>query len=162
MQSEWLAKTLAALENLESTQEEQLDARIDVGGAAGHIGHDDAHGLLRPGGLRLRREGRRWIQTLKGEGETVGGLSSRPELEWPLKGPEPDYALVRSSSLGKLFKRKLCRELAPAFETDMRRSAVELLLPGGSWAEAARQRATGTRQTRRRASDRQRSCMTRF
>ncbi|MDP1534650.1 MAG: CYTH domain-containing protein, partial [Rubrivivax sp.] len=40
--------------------------------------------------LRVRRVDRRWLQTLKTEGERHGGLSHRVEYEMPVAGDAPD------------------------------------------------------------------------
>src|SRR5512139_2455562 len=42
--------------------------------------------------LRVRRVGRRWLQTLKTEGERQGGLSKRAEYEMPVRRGAPDWA----------------------------------------------------------------------
>src|ERR687897_1817369 len=47
--------------------------------------------LLRSGAaLRVRREGARWIQTIKWNGTARAGLHERSELEIELPGPDPD------------------------------------------------------------------------
>ena len=41
--------------------------------------------------LRVRRAGRRWLQTLKTEGERRGGLSRRAEYEMAVTRGSPDW-----------------------------------------------------------------------
>ncbi len=72
--------------------------------------------------LRVRRQGRRWAQTLKTEGERHGGLSVRAEYETPAvhgvldcsRFPEEAQALV---------PQELRDRLTPVFETDFKRTA---------------------------------------
>lgn len=42
--------------------------------------------------LRVRRDGDRYIQTLKSRGQSVAGLSERNEWEWPLSDATLDTA----------------------------------------------------------------------
>ena len=55
---------------------------------------DTPAGELRSAGvaLRVRRIGRRWLQTVKNEGSQLAGLSTRSEFEWPLNSPRIDAA----------------------------------------------------------------------
>lgn len=83
------------------------------------------HGLA----LRLRRDGKRWIQTLKGGGGEIGGLHRREEFEWLLSGDVLDLELLASTPYAGLFKRpRICKDLAPQFTTEFHRSSVELAL----------------------------------
>ena len=41
--------------------------------------------------LRVRREGRRWLQTVKGEGSVQGGLHERAEIESEVAGPAAGF-----------------------------------------------------------------------
>ncbi|NBS94016.1 MAG: CYTH domain-containing protein, partial [Betaproteobacteria bacterium] len=41
--------------------------------------------------LRLRRVGRRWVQTVKGGGGAGAGLHRRDEFESEVRGPQPDF-----------------------------------------------------------------------
>ena len=42
--------------------------------------------------LRLRRDGRRWVQTVKGPAAATkgGGVAARAEFEWPVTGGRLD------------------------------------------------------------------------
>src|SRR5215831_1566308 len=42
--------------------------------------------------LRLRKAGRSWLQTVKGNGEAAAGLHRRSEFEWRLSAPRVDAA----------------------------------------------------------------------
>jgi inorganic triphosphatase YgiF len=78
--------------------------------------------------LRVRRAGRRHVQTLKGEGSTVGGLFVRGEWEAPLPGPEPDLARIPSAEARGLARRAIGEKpLRPVFETDFRRTRFRLV-----------------------------------
>lgn len=90
--------------------------------------------------LRLRKVGRRWVQTVKrrGGGTGANGLFSHLETECPapggrlvLEGPDPEGALaaVRAAACGA--------PLAPVFETRVRRVSERLAAPGGGEVELA-------------------------
>jgi triphosphatase len=77
--------------------------------------------------LRLRRSGRRWLQTLKAAGTASGGLSARPEWESPanlVKGvPRIDIAVLKDSPLPALLaKHKKSGSLHPVFRVRVTRT----------------------------------------
>lgn len=73
--------------------------------------------------LRLRRMGRRWLQTLKTAGAGTGGLSARGEWECALPDSVLDLALFRDTPLAALKDApRLHQLLQPAFTTDFQRS----------------------------------------
>lgn len=75
--------------------------------------------------LRLRRIGDTWVQTIKCAGEQAGGLSSRPEWEFPYSG-RFDFSPV-GGELGEwLSSRRIAPRLQPVFETNFRRRAWSL------------------------------------
>jgi inorganic triphosphatase YgiF len=91
-------------------------------------------------GLRLRRDGRRWTQTVKGpaDAKSGGGLAARPEYEWPLglraAMPSIDRArLVATPWRAKLHKAAR-KGLSPVFTTDYLRTTLPLVLDGGTRA----------------------------
>ena len=77
--------------------------------------------------LRLRRSGKRWIQTLKTEGDRAGGLSVRAEYETPVSGHALDLSQLQEAALEQI-PQALREQLVPVFETRFVRTAW--LLPG--------------------------------
>lgn len=86
--------------------------------------------------LRIRREGRRWVQALKGKGRSV---VDRLEIEVPLRpvaGGAPPLAIDRfgGTPAAEVLTDALAQSTAPAlhpvYETDVRRLACSLALPG--------------------------------
>jgi adenylate cyclase len=72
------------------------------------------HGIA----VRLRRQGRQWLQTVKCEGVAAGGLSTRPEWEQPYAGEQFDFSSIDDSAVRKRLERAQRRgRLAPVFET---------------------------------------------
>lgn len=69
-------------------------------------------------GLRTRRQGRRWLQTVKCAAESVGGLSQRPEWEQPFEGAF-DFSAV-DAHVAKVLKKRAAA-LVPVFTTRFRR-----------------------------------------
>ena len=73
--------------------------------------------------LRVRREGRRWVQALKGGGQAQGGLHRRAELETDLAGPALDAAGLRARGLGgELASPEVRARLRPLFTPDFVRT----------------------------------------
>src|SRR6266567_8459935 len=97
--------------------------------------------------LRVRRVGRRHIQTIKQENGESGTLFSRNEWEHPIRGRQPDLDVARDAALAPVFTKKVRRGLKPIFETRVRRttypiqsgnSEIELTIDTGK-VEAGRQ-----------------------
>lgn len=86
--------------------------------------------------LRLRRSGRRWLQTLKGGGGSGGGLHRRDEWEYPLAGPELDLSRFADTPLARLMARKGFT-LNPVFATDFQRTTWQLTPRPGTRIEVA-------------------------
>ncbi len=90
-----------------------------------------AHGY----GLRVRRVGRRWVQTLKGGGNARGGFHAREEWEMPVASESPDLdALMRvvgaSSAQGVLLGESgLGGRLEEVFRTVFQRKTWLLEVP---------------------------------
>jgi inorganic triphosphatase YgiF len=71
--------------------------------------------------LRLRRVGRRWLQTVKCASAARGGLSTRPEWEQPFSG-QFDFSLVDDDALRRLLEGLRDRgALVQVFETTFER-----------------------------------------
>src|SRR5262249_40095666 len=95
--------------------------------------------------LRVRRIGRRHVQTIKRENGESAALFARDEWEHPISGRQPDIA--QDATLGPVFGKKVRRGLKPIFETRVRRtvypiqsgvSEIELTVDKGK-VEAGRQ-----------------------
>src|SRR5207248_4781691 len=91
-------------------------------------------------GLRIRRDGRRWIQTVKGppQAQSGGGLTARPEYEWPLGGsskmPPIDTARLATTPWRRILLKAARAGLAPLFVTDFERTEMPLSLPAATTA----------------------------
>lgn len=73
--------------------------------------------------LRLRAQGKRWLQTVKCAGLASGGLSSRPEWETPYVG-HFDFSAVDDGSVRDWLERpRLRTRITPLFETNFLRKA---------------------------------------
>jgi inorganic triphosphatase YgiF len=73
--------------------------------------------------LRLRREGGRTIQALKGTGTSIGGLFVRGEWEADVEGDVPDLSRIPSFAAQALARRAIgTATLEPVFETDFERT----------------------------------------
>lgn len=103
--------------------------------------------LLQAGAaLRVRRVGRRWVQTLKGGGAVHGGLHVREEQESPVPHPVPDVSVFAPTPT--LPWPELAPELVPVFSTEFQRSTWRIPYQGSD-IEAALDRGavhTDTRQ----------------
>ena len=85
--------------------------------------------------LRLRKDGRTWLQTVKCGGSSMAGLSSRPEWETPWRG-DFDFSPVDAEAVRDWLEQPRIRPyLAPAFETNFRRRTW-VFAPGGEAAGA--------------------------
>ena len=101
---------------------------------------DTPEGALAAAGvaLRLRRDGRQWIQTVKGPAiadASAGGLSARPEFEWPVSGPRLDPLRFAATPFRRTLGKAEQRGLGPRFTTDIRRTVVPLAFPDSTMAK---------------------------
>ena len=102
------------------------------------------HALKKAGiALRLRRDGRRWIQTVKTKPELHGGLSQVSEVENPAPGGRLCLEAIPDAAVREEIVRRVNgAPLQTVCETVIRRSASELC-PRGRHA-----RGTGDRYRR--------------
>lgn len=98
-----------------------------------------AHGMS----LRLRRSGRRWVQTLKAGASGAGGLHTREEWEFDRPRPALDLALFAATPLGDL--PHLDQRLGEIFHVDMRRTTWEIEVSPGNRVEVALDRGQVSR-----------------
>jgi triphosphatase len=80
--------------------------------------------------LRLRRIGRRWVQTLKSRGDG-GALSVRGEWETPLASPAVDLAALENTPAAALVPLLAqAGALQPQFRTEFERTSWNIVLDG--------------------------------
>ncbi len=88
--------------------------------------------------LRVRRDGHRWIQTVKGGGSVKAGLHSRFEIEAQVAHDYPDFTKIDDPVLSELFTAPEMRgRLKPVFTTDFRRTIWLLDAADGGQVEMA-------------------------
>jgi len=85
--------------------------------------------------LRLRRDGRRWIQTVKAKSQLHGGLMRTAELETPVPGGHVRLEAIDDPEVrGRIERAVDGAPLRPVCETVMTRTAGELRLGDGTRA----------------------------
>jgi inorganic triphosphatase YgiF len=88
--------------------------------------------------LRLRREGGRWIQTVKSEGRVAGGLHQRAEHEVEVAAQLPSFPAIAEAGLGDLVADRRLREtLTVAFTTEFNRTSTLLRPAAGKVVEVS-------------------------
>jgi triphosphatase len=75
--------------------------------------------------LRVRRVGRRHVQTIKQDDENTA-LFVRNEWENEIAGAQPDLDIAQHTALKPLIGKKLRRKLMPLFETRIRRTVYPI------------------------------------
>jgi hypothetical protein len=89
-----------------------------------------ARDLLKAGySLRVRRIGRRRVQTVKAAGDPSAGLFVRPEWERPVKGDAPLLDGESGPLVQEIGAKKLDR-IEPIFVTDVKRTTFRIDLAG--------------------------------
>ena len=116
--------------------------------------YDTARHELRRAGiaLRLRRDGTRWLQTLKAESAPHAGLAARAEWELPVrrKALEPEaFPLEEIRSATGVDLVRLAKRLRPVFETRFTRQSGLVQLDGDASIEVAIDRGGILAGTRR-------------
>ena len=87
--------------------------------------------------LRVRRDGRRWLQAVNGPAlpDAGGALHARRAYEWPLVGPALDPSRFAGTPWRKVLdKAWRSGALGPRFTTDFVRRTLPLELADGSFA----------------------------
>lgn len=88
--------------------------------------------------LRVRKEGRRFVQTVKTRGVLRDAAFTRGEWKAPVRGAAPDLApVLEESDLAARLPAQAREHLAPVFETEIRRTKRLLRTPEGSDVEWA-------------------------
>ena len=88
--------------------------------------------------LRLRNEGGRWLQTVKGPPlpGAGGALHARPEYEWPVAAKRLDPARLATTPWRKLLGKTVAGgALAPRYTSDIERKTVPLAFADGTSAD---------------------------
>lgn len=98
---------------------------------------DTADQKLRKAGIaiRLRRDGKRLIQTVKARASIHGGVSRAIEIETGLPRPELDLSLIASAAM----RKRICKlagkaMLEPVVTTEVRRAEAEVCHSSGTRA----------------------------
>jgi triphosphatase len=87
--------------------------------------------------LRVRRLGKRFLQTLKVAGAAGGGLQQHVEFEQPVPSEQPDLMQITDPALRRfLTKQKIAGRVVPVFSTDIKRR-IWLLGISGAEIEVA-------------------------
>ncbi len=82
--------------------------------------------------LRLRAQGKIWLQTVKCAGQAAGGISARPEWESPYAG-HFDFSAIDDLAVRDWLNRpKLRSRITPIFETNFMRMAWILAPAAGT------------------------------
>jgi triphosphatase len=95
--------------------------------------YDTADLRLRRAGteLRVRRIGRRFVQTVKTVGEDVGGIRRRGEWETDVAGMSPELGSLSDQVPAVLRDGIAADELQPVFQSRVRRTRQNIALNGG-------------------------------
>lgn len=86
--------------------------------------------------LRLRRDGRHWLQAVKGRPEkaSAGGMTARAEFEWPVSGFALDPLRFATTPFRRVLGKAEKRGLAPRFTTDVTRTSIPITFADSTMA----------------------------
>ena len=88
--------------------------------------------------LRVRREGRRWVQAVKGDGSVASGVHQRVEIETALSDRHPDVSVLPRHPVSRILQsKKVAGSLVPVLRTEITRSLRMLEPAPGVLIEAA-------------------------
>lgn len=88
--------------------------------------------------LRLRRDGRHWIQTIKGGGSAAGGLHQRREHEMEVPAQLPYFPALVEAGFGNLIAKPGIRDsIGVVFVTDFKRTSTIISPAPGSRIEVS-------------------------
>jgi triphosphatase len=93
--------------------------------------------LVREGvALRLRRDGRKWLQTVKGPAErgAAGGMTARIEFEWPISGSRLDPLRFTTTPFRRTLGKAERRGLTAQFTTEIVRTTIPLAFADSTMA----------------------------
>jgi inorganic triphosphatase YgiF len=85
-------------------------------------------------GLRLRSDGKRWLQTAKGGGSSRAGLHQREEIEFPVTGPALEWAPLAGTAFEAVLG-PLKDQLQPEFRTQFKREIRDITGAAGGVIE---------------------------
>lgn len=88
--------------------------------------YDTAETSLRERGfaLRVRRDGRRYIQTIKGKDEGNGGALQRREIEAPITTARPNIDAIDDPAIADVVRRSTLTGLKPVFRVEVERISI--------------------------------------
>ncbi len=86
--------------------------------------------------LRLRRDGRAWLQTVKGRAEkgSAGGLTTRTEFEWPVSSFRLDPLRFATTPFRRALGKAEKRGLEAQFTTEFMRTTIPLAFADSTMA----------------------------
>ena len=86
--------------------------------------------------LRLRRDGRKWLQTVKGPAErgAAGGMTARVEFEWPIVGSRLDPLRFVTTPFRRTLGKAEKRGLTAQFTTEISRTTIPLTFADSTMA----------------------------
>ncbi|MBN7763637.1 CHAD domain-containing protein [Nitratireductor aquibiodomus] len=88
--------------------------------------------------LRLRRDGKRWLQTVKLNGTIAGGLSKVSEFERPVPSGQVSIDAIEDADVRERLRKLISdRPLKTIAETHINRTQIDLSLDDGAKAELA-------------------------